>query len=265
MNYANKYPMMSLYEICFAIIGGFIAGCINTLAGNGSVITLGFLTEIMGLPGGLANGTNRIGIAIQGIGSLQAFKKADKIPLASSWKFLVWGVAGAIAGTLVAVRISANDFILVYKFLLLALLLFIIFHKNKLSYSELPELTLSSWIYIPVFFAFGFYGGFIQMGMGIFFLAFMMFYMKYPILEANALKIVMVTSYTLIALYIFDYYGLVDWRIGLTIAIGQGIGGWLTAHWASKIPNAETWAYRFLIGIMIFTVLKLFGLLNWIF
>ncbi|MGB3083827.1 MAG: sulfite exporter TauE/SafE family protein, partial [Saprospiraceae bacterium] len=77
---------MSLYEISFAIIGGFIAGCINTLAGNGSVITLGFLTEVMGLPGGLANGTNRVGIVVQGLTSLQAFKKAGKIPLASSWK-----------------------------------------------------------------------------------------------------------------------------------------------------------------------------------
>ncbi|MBK6543935.1 MAG: sulfite exporter TauE/SafE family protein [Saprospiraceae bacterium] len=256
---------MSLYEISFAIIGGFIAGCINTLAGNGSVITLGFLTEVMGLPGGLANGTNRVGIVVQGLTSLQAFKKAGKIPLASSWKFLIWGVAGAIFGTLVAVRISANGFTLVYKFLLLALFVFMVFHRKKLSHSELPEITMSPWIYIPMFFAFGFYGGFIQMGMGIFLLAFMVFYMRYPILEANALKILMVSGYTLIALCIFHYFGMVNWKIGLTIAIGQGLGGWLTAHYANKIPNAETWAYRFLICIMIFTLLKLFGFLNWLF
>lgn len=69
---------MTSYEIFLAIIGGFIAGCINTLAGNGSVLTLGFLTEIMGMPGNLANGTNRIGIFIQGLASLEAFQRNKK-------------------------------------------------------------------------------------------------------------------------------------------------------------------------------------------
>ncbi|HEX5626148.1 MAG TPA: sulfite exporter TauE/SafE family protein [Saprospiraceae bacterium] len=256
---------MSLYELSFAIAGGFIAGCVNTLAGNGSVITLGFLTEVMGLPGNLANGTNRIGIVTQGLTSLQAFQKHGRLPLTGSWRFLRWGVLGAIIGTLVAVRISAEGFETVYKFLLVALLVFIILNRKKQIHLEVPELTLSPWIYAPAFFCFGFYGGFIQMGMGLFLLAFMMFYMKYPIVEANALKIVMVSGYTAIALPIFHYFGLVDWKIGLTIAIGQGTGGWLTAHYASRIPRAEILAYRFLIGIMVFTILKSFGLLDWIF
>lgn len=38
----QEIPQMSPFEITYAIVGGFIAGCVNTLAGNGSVITLGF-------------------------------------------------------------------------------------------------------------------------------------------------------------------------------------------------------------------------------
>jgi uncharacterized membrane protein YfcA len=256
---------MSIYEISFAIIGGFIAGCVNTLAGNGSVITLGFLTEVMGLPGNVANGTNRIGIITQGITSIEAFYRNKKIPLKQSWKYLIWGVFGAIAGTILAINISSAGFIIVYKYLLLALFIFMIIQGKKMIHTELPELVMSPWIYIPIFFCFGFYGGFIQMGMGIFILAFMIFYMKYPLIEANALKIVMVTTYTGIAIPMFHYFGLINWKIGLTIAIGQGLGGWMTAHFSGRTDKAEIWAYRFLIFIMIITLLKLFGLLNWLF
>ncbi len=256
---------MSTYEIAFAIIGGFFAGCINTLAGNGSVITLGFLTEVLGLPGNLANGTNRIGIVIQGLSSIRAFRKAGRLPLESSWYFLIWGVVGALVGTIVAIQISPEAFMIVFKYLMLALLVFMIFNRRSVHNEGLPDFRLPAWVYIPVFFAFGFYGGFIQMGMGIFLLAFMIYYMKYPLLESNALKIVMVSGYTLIALIFFHFAGMVNWKIGLTIAIGQGFGGWLTAHWANRIPDAEKWAFRFLILIMIVTLLKLFGLLHFIF
>ncbi len=256
---------MSNYEIAFAIIGGFFAGCINTLAGNGSVITLGFLTEVLGLPGNLANGTNRIGIVVQGLSSIQAFQKSGRLPLRSSWYFLVWGVAGAFVGTFVAIRISPQSFMIVFKYLMLLLLVFMLFNRKPVKNLHVPDFRLPAWIYIPVFFTFGFYGGFIQMGMGIFLLAFMLYYMKYPLLESNALKIVMVSGYTLIALIFFHFAGMVSWKIGLTIAIGQGFGGWLTAHWANKIPDAEKWAYRFLLLIMTLTLLKLFGFLHFIF
>jgi len=265
LNYASKFGKMTLYEICFAVVGGFIAGCINTLSGNGSVITLGFLTGVMGLPGNVANGTNRIGIIIQGAASLEAFYRHHKIPLKSSWKLLIWGFAGAIFGTLVAIKISSEQFIVVFKYLMLILLVFILVNRKQVHHSDFPEIKLTPWLYIPVFFSFGFYGGFIQMGMGIFLLAFMVWYMKFPIIEANALKIIMVTAYTGIALPIFHFAGLVNWKIGLTIAVGQGLGGWLTANWASKLPNASQWAYRFMVSIMIFTLLKLFGLLDWLF
>jgi uncharacterized membrane protein YfcA len=49
------------YHYAIAIIGSAVAGSINTLAGNGSAITLTILTELLGLPGNMANGTNRVG------------------------------------------------------------------------------------------------------------------------------------------------------------------------------------------------------------
>ncbi|MBK9271247.1 MAG: sulfite exporter TauE/SafE family protein [Saprospiraceae bacterium] len=256
---------MNLYEICLAVAGGFFAGCINTLAGNGSVITLGFLTEVMGLPGNIANGTNRIGIFVQGLSSLEAFHRNKKMPLQRTWKYLLTGMIGAIAGAWLALDISTEGFRKVYSFLVLALLILMIFQSRWQKKAVENDQTVSPWIYIPVFLALGFYGGFIQMGMGLFFLAVMLYVTRLPIVESNAVKVFMVTSYTLMVIGIFQYFGLIEWKIGLTIAIGQGIGGWLTAQWASTIPHAETIARRFLIFIMVFTLFHLFGVFSWLF
>lgn len=53
------------YHYLIAVLGSALAGSINTLAGNGSAITLTILTELLGLPGNLANGTNRVGVFTQ--------------------------------------------------------------------------------------------------------------------------------------------------------------------------------------------------------
>jgi hypothetical protein len=40
---------------------------------------------------------------------------------------------------------------------------------------------------------------------------------------------------------------------------GQFIGGWLAAHYASKVPGASRWAYYVLVVAVMLSVLKLFN------
>ena len=79
-----------------AIIGGFLAGFINTLAGNGSAITLTILMEFMGLPPNVANASNRVGIFSQSIVSTWVFNKKGKINWKASLPYIFsifWGAA----------------------------------------------------------------------------------------------------------------------------------------------------------------------------
>ena len=66
---------MDVFQYTVIIIGGILAGIINTLAGNGSAITLTILSEMMGLPGNIANATNRIGIVGQSFTSFVVFQR----------------------------------------------------------------------------------------------------------------------------------------------------------------------------------------------
>ena len=112
---------MEPIEIAISVGGGFLAGVINTLAGSGSVITLAILTELLGLPGAIANGTNRIGIALQTASSSLEFQKAKILSFSDQKRPLFLMIAGAIGGIILALNISNEQFMDVFKYMVVAL------------------------------------------------------------------------------------------------------------------------------------------------
>lgn len=247
--------------IAIAVLGGFLAGIVNTLAGNGSAITLSIMTELMGLPPNVANGTNRVGVMMQSISSSFSFIKNKKISIVTSkWPILITTL-GAIIGVVTAINISNEAFKEVFRYLLI-LMFFVILINPKRWLNEKPDIPLKSPWALPLFLLLGFYGGFIQMGMGIVFLIVTVLILKYDLISANALKTIVVAVYTLIAVAMFHYSGLIEWKVGLTIGIGQAIGGYITAEFASKYQKAQYWAYGILVIMVLLAILSTFGILE---
>ncbi len=249
---------MEPYLYLIAISGGFFAGVLNTLAGNGSAITLSILTLIFNLPEDIANGTNRLGVLFQGITSTWSFYANDKLQLNRAYPIIIPCLLGALAGAWAAITISNEQFKVIFKFLMV-LMFFIILIKpkrwlRKTDFENPPSL----WITIPAFLLLGFYGGFIQMGMGIFFLAIMVLLAKYSISDANGIKAFVILVYTSIVICIFAWHGLIDWKIGGLIASGQAIGGLVGGKFATQHPKADIWAHRLLVLVVIVVLIQLF-------
>lgn len=251
---------LNWYHYVIAIIGSTVAGGINTLAGNGSAITLTILTELIGLPGNMANGTNRVGVWSQSMAGSYAFHKNGKLKIKDSWLYILLTTIGAIAGIITAIYVSNEQFLVVFRFLLVAMFVVILIKPKRWLRETDKTLQPSLWLAIPLFLGVGFYGGFIQMGMGIIFLAIMVLVARYSLIDANAVKIAVVAIYTLLALAIFEYRGLIDWKIGLLMAVGQTIGGYYTAVFAAKSPAANIWAHRVLVVVVIAAIIKTFEL-----
>jgi uncharacterized membrane protein YfcA len=251
-------------NIIIAILGGAFAGALNTLAGNGSAITLTILTELLGLPGNMANGTNRVGVLAQSAAGTYAFHKNDKLHLERSWTYIVPTVIGAIGGVLLAIWVSNEQFKSVFKFLIVFMLIVILVKPKRWLISTDLNQKPNLWFAIPFFLAIGFYGGFIQMGMGVFFLAAMVLGARFSIMESNAVKSFVVGLYTLFVVAIFQWQGLIDWKFGLILASGQMAGGWLTATYASRYKSADLWAYRLLIVVIIVAIIKVFNIHQWV-
>ncbi len=252
----------TLAEYLIIIFGSFIAGCINTLAGSGSAITLAILTEVMGLPGNLANGSNRVGVVAQGSTTSYVFYKNGKLDFKESGPIILLIFIGALFGVYVATQISNDQFREVFKYLMIAMLLIILIRPKRWLIDNNVAIVKPTLLTAPLFIALGFYGGFIQMGMGVFCLALFVLVSKYDIISANALKAFAVFFYSIFVIAIFQYKGLIDWKAGSLLAVGQMIGGYFTAQFASKYKSADVWAYRVLVIIVILVILRLFGVFN---
>lgn len=254
---------MDIWTIVIGVTGGFLAGVINTLAGNGSVITLSILTEVMGLPGTIANATNRVGILLQGFASSAGFIKNKKYAAVKHTKlYVAVATLGAIIGVYVAMSISNDQFKAVFRYLLLVMLLIVLVNPKRWLIKNSEAAVQNLYIAIPAFLLLGFYGGFIQMGMGVFFLAISVLVMKINIIDANALKTFIIALYSIVVVFIFHWNGMIDWKLGLIIAAGQAAGGYLTADISSRYPNAEIWAYRLLVVVIILAIVSAFDLIS---
>ena len=250
--------MTELQTYLVAIIAALFAGGINTLAGNGSAITLTILTEVLGLPPNVANGTNRIGVFTQCAATSWVFHKNGKLNIARNKKYIIPIFIGALAGGLLAINVSNEQFKAVFKFMMVFMLIAVLV-KPKRWLRETDLAFKPKWyVYIPLLFALGFYGGFIQMGMGVFFLIIMVLGMRMNIIESNALKGFVIGLYTLLLIALFHYQGMIDWKLGGIMAIGQTMGGYLTAKFASKSKWADQVAYYVLIVVLLLAIGKMF-------
>jgi uncharacterized protein len=253
---------LSIIQYILVIAGSFIAGGINTFAGNGSVITLSLLTDVLGLPANVANATNRVNIIFQSLGTGVGFHKNKMIDFSRSRLMILLTIAGSVAGVYVALIISNENFLKVFRYMMVVMLLIVLVHPERwLRDTDLTKKT-PLWINIPVYLAVGFYGGFIQMGAGIFFLAALVLVSRYSMMEANGLKTIIIAIYTVVVLAIFASQGLVNWKIGLLMSVGQTAGGYLTAAYLSKLPGINVWAYRLLVVIIILSIFSQFEIVK---
>lgn len=240
-------------------VGSFLAGIINTFAGNGSSITLYLLMDVFGLPPNAANATNRLGIFAQGAASVpQLLRKGYPNWQRSGWIIGAVGL-GALGGLITALFIDDAAFRQVFKFLILFTLLVVLVKPERWLKPQAATGTSLPWyLTLPIFLVLGFYGGFIQLGMGLFFLMLTVLGLKFDLVEANASKIIATTLYTALAIILFWHRGWVDWQLGLIFALGQALGGFLAVRYLTASPKASLWAYRILVGVVLFAVVRLF-------
>lgn len=254
---------MDITQYIIALLGGLAAGCINTMAGNGSAITLPILTELIGLTPNQANATNRIGVMANAVSALTAFMRHGRWETKGSEMFIVMGFSGGVLGVWLATIVSNEQFMGIFKFMMVFMLLVVLFKPDRWI-KEMPiRKNISQWISWPVYFLIGVYGGFIQMGMGIFFLAAMVLVARFPVIQANIAKMLVTLSFSLFSLLVFSWKGMIEWESGLVLAIGQAVGAHYTAGYASRSSKAGLLAYWLLVIGIGLSLFRLFGLDRW--
>lgn len=245
---ADYLPYLLLF-----VFGG-AAGFINVMAGGGSTLTLPLMI-FLGLDASVANGSNRIAIFIQNLSAVASFK-SEKY---SEWKLSglmgLFTLPGAALGAALAVNLADDTFELILGFIMLGVVISMLL-PNKFKAKTNEDGKINWWI-APAMVGVGFYGGFLQVGVGFLLMAAIHYIMQMDLVRVNMHKVAIVLLYTLPALAIFILNDKVDWAFGLTVAAGNAVGAWISAKLAIK--KGEKVVKIVMIIAVVIMALKLIG------
>lgn len=221
-----------LWVKLLAVFGaGFAAGFINVMSGGGSSITLPLLI-LFGVGSATANGTNRVAILIQNFSAVSSFKQEKVAFFGESLKLALLTLPGAIIGAFAAVRITNKIFniilILVSIFIVISMMLP---KKRNTNNSEKVKMTPSVIIAMLLV---GFYGGFIQVGVGFMIMFALESIAGLSLKITNVHKVFIVMVYTLPAMIIFALNGKIDIGYAIALSGGNAAGAWLSAKLAIR-------------------------------
>jgi len=239
------------YDITLLIvlaIVGLLAGGINTIAGGGSNLTLPMLM-LLGLPADVANGTNRVAVALQCLVGIRGFNAHGRLDVPAIMPIMIPTLIGGVLGALVAALIPPIALKPILLGTIISMSLLILLRPGFVTPPPgTPVLSVSqSRVAWWSLFAAGVYGGFVQAGVGFILLAALSGVLRYDLVRANALKIVCSLGFTAVALAVFVYFDQVRWVPGLILATGSMAGAWLCVKFA---VNASQTTIKWVLFVM---------------
>ena len=218
----------SYFEITALLLAGIVTGVVNTAAGSGTIFSVGSMLFVQ-IPIEIANTTNRLGVFFQNISGIFSFKrfgdiKINKLPVVA----IVATLVGALTGAYYAAEIDTATLESIALFVIVLMIIFTIIdllrHQRISRVNWIPGKIMRPVIFLLI----GFYGGLIQIGIGILVLLGLRHTYNYDWNEANYIKLLIILIYTVPTLLFFVHKRMVLWVPGMSLAIGQILGGYLS-------------------------------------
>ena len=242
------------WQIPALALVGVIAGFLNVLAGGGSLLTLPLLI-FFGLPAATANGTNRVAIFCQNIFAITGFKRQGVFPIRLALLCMPPALLGSYLGANLAISVDEMLFRRLLAMIMVGVLLFMVFDPMKRFRSqERPMTPMRTVVLVVSFFGVGVYGGFVQAGVGFLIITALLVH-GLDLVRINAVKVLVIFAFTAVALGVFIVHGQVDYVLGLSLAVGNSLGGWIATHYAVK--KGHDWIKRFVIVTVLVFALRL--------
>jgi uncharacterized membrane protein YfcA len=222
----------------------FFAGLVNSIAGGGTFLTFPVLI-FSGVPAIVANATSAVALWPGTVTATISYRKhLISEPFVKKIIFVV--IAGSILGSFLLLFTPEQNLKAAIPYLLLFASFVFTFgkkivdkiKKNNAATSDLPNnrMNLKRYAYI---FAASVYGGYFGAGMGILILALFELLSFGDIYKMSALKTLVASTVNGVAVVIFIFAGIVDYKIAGIMVFAAIMGGFLGANYVQK-TSAKT-------------------------
>lgn len=221
---------MEIWQLLVLAVFGVVAGFLNVMAGGGSLLTVPVML-FMGVPGPVANGTNRIAILAQNLTAAITFIRKGHKDIKLSITLGLASVPGAIFGASIGAQLEGVVFErFVACVMVITMVLMSTADNTKLSKPAVELSRKRLWLgHFAVMLA-GIWGGLIQLGVGFILMPILQRVLGLDLVRVNAHKVIIILIYTVAALLVFASEIELMWVTGAVLAVGMSIGGWLGAR-----------------------------------
>lgn len=242
---------MNLHTAIFLFFAGALGGAINAVAGGGSFVAFPALL-FTGVPPVPANATNTLALWVGTTASGGAYREKLNIARRVMIPLVVTSVIGGLAGAFLLIKTPAQTFLRVLPWLLLGATLLFAFGKHltgRISASISHDASNASVAGASIFeLIVAVYGGYFGGGIGIMNLAMLAALGMTDIHAMNKLKVVLGGVINGVAAITFIITGAIVWPQAMVMTAGSLVGGYSSAHYAQKLPQAWVKAFVILVG-----------------
>lgn len=222
-----------MLELIILAITGIATGFLNVMAGGGSMLSVPIMI-FLGVPGTIANGTNRIAILPQNISAVWAFWRKGFSNFKLSFSLGLCTIPGTLIGATAAARLDSTQFNTLLAVIMgFVLIIMSLPQPQTINSHALPSrnrLITGHLLMVLI----GFWGGFIHIGVGFLLMPTLNRVMQLDLITTNAHKVFIVLCYTIVALIVFASELELVWAYGIALGVGTWTGAWLAANMQVK-------------------------------
>jgi uncharacterized membrane protein YfcA len=231
---------MEFWYILLLAVAGVAAGFLNVLAGGGSLLVLPIMVLLLGMPGPVANGTTRFAILAQNVTAVAGFRTKGFSDFRLSITLALCSLPGGALGAWYGTKLEGEWFNRVLALVMIGVMIIMALEKKKPKATK-SEPDTSAIEIVPMtrgqliaghglMVLVGFYGGFIQAGVGFILMAVLHRVMGLDLVRVNMHKVFIVAAYTIVAIAFFASSGNVLWLHSVILAVAMSAGGWIGTH-----------------------------------
>lgn len=243
-------------EALILIVAGVAAAFLNTVASSGSAVTIPIMIMI-GIAPVVANASNRLPIVIGCATAIWTFHRAGHLPWRDALRFTIPAALGALLGSSLASNFDdgrTTGFVIAA--VVIALLLLFANPGKWLAADRTDRPPNRGPLVTALMGLVGLWAGLIAVDSGTYALAVLVLLGRFPIREANAIKVTALGTAALVSLLVFSSRGEIDWHAASLLAVGSVVGAFLGAKLALG-PHAAKWVFRLLVFVLVLEVAHL--------
>ncbi|MDQ4122936.1 MAG: sulfite exporter TauE/SafE family protein [Acidobacteriota bacterium] len=245
---------LTLTALAILILLFFVTSAIGVVTGSNSLITVPVMFQF-GIDSRVAVATNMFGLTFLSIGGVLPFVGKNVFDRKRLPVLIVLTLLGSTLGALLVGIISSKTMPLIVSISMIVVTIFTLFNRNSGIEKNMNPTTGAKILTYLLTFALGIYGGLYSGGYVTILTVVYISFAGMTFTEAVAnTKLINVFS-SLIATFVFAYQGLIDYKLGIILAITMFIAAYIGARVVTKLN--DLWLRRIFLATVLILALKI--------